>query len=130
MKLDAASDGRRARLEMTFMMDVVFLLLVYFIYAVTSMSAHNAVKVDLPSAKGAPLAPAEPPLVITLDRDNALAIGREPVDIPGAVRAASGRTVLIAADRGASVGVALSLLSELKNAGVTAVSFQVGGAPE
>ncbi|MCL1796343.1 MAG: biopolymer transporter ExbD, partial [Clostridia bacterium] len=33
-------------------MDVVFLLLVYFIYAVLSMSVHNAVKVDLPQVGG------------------------------------------------------------------------------
>ena len=112
------------------MMDVVFLLLVYFIYAVLSMSVHNAVKVDLPQAGGA-VDPAQHPTLITLDRDNALFLEKTPATLDGVVQTAlanwrgEGRPVIIAADRKADVGEALKLLSELRNAGVTAVSFQV-----
>ena len=131
MRLDTAGDERRARLEMTPMMDVVFLLLVYFIYAVLSMSVHNAVRVDLPQA-GAPAENAPNPTVITLDKNNILSLERREIPRDEIVQTAlarwrdEGRPVIIAADRDANVGVAVSLLAGLKNAGVTAVSFQVG----
>ena len=133
MRLDH-SDERRARFEMTPMMDVVFLLLVYFIYAVLSMSVHNAVKVDLPQAR-APIEPALTPTILALDRDNVLTLETRPVELDEAVQTAlarwrdEGRPVIIAADRKSNTGDALTLLSELRNAGVTAVSFQVSDAP-
>jgi len=133
MKLDHTEE-RRARFEMTPMMDVVFLLLVYFIYAVLSMSVHHAVKVDLPQAR-APLEPALTPTLLALDRDNILTLETRPVEIDEAVQTAlarwrdEGRPVIIAADRKSNTGDALKLLSELRNAGVTAVSFQVSDAP-
>ena len=130
MKLDS-TEPRRARLEMMPLMDVIFLLLVYFIYAILSMSVHNTVKVDLPQAR-AQGDPAPNPTVLALDRDNALYLETRPVEIHEAVQTAllrwrdEGRPVIISADRKADVGDALKLLSELKNAGVTAVSVQVG----
>ena len=132
MRLDNSQDERRARLEMTPMMDVVFLLLVYFIYAVLSMSVHQAIKVDLPQAGGTTeLAPH--PTILALDRDNILTLESRPVELDEAVRVAltrwrdDARPVIISADRQANVGDALKLLSELRNAGVNAVSFQVSG---
>ena len=131
MRLDKSVDERRARFEMTPMMDVVFLLLVYFIYAVVSMSVHNAVKVDLPEVGGAAeLAPR--PTIIALDRDNVITLETRPVEIGEAVATALARwrdeacPVIISADKKADVGEALKLLSELQKAGVNAVSFQVG----
>jgi len=132
MRLESAQDDRRARFEMTPMMDVVFLLLVYFIYAVLSMSANNAVKVDLPSASGA-RDPAKTPTVIALDSENVLTFEKRLVTLEEVVQTAlarwrdGGHPVLIAADRKADVGEAVRLLSELRKAGVTAVSFQVRG---
>ena len=131
MKLDK-QDERRARFEMTPMMDVVFLLLVYFIYAVMSMSVHETIAVDLPRAGGSHDASPRP-TVLALDRDNTLHLETRAVEMDEAVRAAfarwrdEARPVIISADRKADVGEALKLLSELKNAGVTKVSFQVGG---
>ncbi|MCL1909994.1 MAG: biopolymer transporter ExbD, partial [Kiritimatiellaeota bacterium] len=90
----------------------------------------NAVKVDLPQVGGvAELAPR--PVIIALDRDNVITFETRPVTLDEAVATAfahwrdEARPVIISADRKADVGDALKLLSELKNAGVTAVSFQV-----
>ena len=44
---------RGVRLEMTSLMDVMFLVLVFFIYCIFDMSVHKGLKVDLPSADGA-----------------------------------------------------------------------------
>jgi len=133
MKLDKQEE-RPARLEMMPLMDVIFLLLVYFIYAILSMSVHNAVKVDLPQARASADTTSNP-TILALDRDNVLTLEMRPVEIDEAVRTAlvrwrdEARPVIIAADRKADVGDALKLLSELRNAGITAVSFQVSDAP-
>ena len=42
-----------ARLEMTSLMDVMFLVLVFFIYCIFDMAVHKGLKVDLPNAAGA-----------------------------------------------------------------------------
>ena len=44
---------RGARLEMTSLMDVMFLVLVFFIYCIFDMAVHKGLKVDLPNAAGA-----------------------------------------------------------------------------
>ena len=41
------------RLELTSLMDVMFLVLVFFIYCIFDMAVHRGLKVDLPSAAGA-----------------------------------------------------------------------------
>ena len=40
------------RLEMTSLMDVMFLVLVFFIYCIFDMAVHKGLKVDLPNAAG------------------------------------------------------------------------------
>jgi len=45
--------SKPARIEMIPLIDVVFLLLVFFIYAMLSMVIHRGIPVDLPRAKSA-----------------------------------------------------------------------------
>ena len=45
------NDQKRARIEMIPLIDVVFLLLVFFIYAMLSMVVHKGIHVNLPTAK-------------------------------------------------------------------------------
>ncbi len=48
-------EQRKARVEMLPLIDIVFLLLVFFIYAMLSMAVHRGVPVDLPvSSTAAP----------------------------------------------------------------------------
>ena len=46
---------RRARIEMLPLIDTVFLLLVFFIYAMLSMVVHRGISIDLPKASTSPL---------------------------------------------------------------------------
>ena len=41
---------KAARIEMVPLIDIVFLLLVFFIYAMLSMAVHRGMKVDLPES--------------------------------------------------------------------------------
>ena len=129
MRLKSGYETRRARLEMVPLFDVVFLLLVFFICAMATMTVHRGVTVVLPSGKGEP----EPVnnLVIALTAENVLLMNNAAVEMDEAVAAAvaqekeSGCKVLVQGDRKADLGAAIELLSRLKNAGVKSVSFLV-----
>ena len=123
---------RSARLEMTSLMDVMFLVLVFFIYCVFDMTVHKGLKVDLPNAAGAEEKGER--IVVTIGADDALQLNGEAVarvDVVSKVQAlyASGMKmpVLVSGDRQASLGVGIELLAELKAVGVEKVSFQVSG---
>ena len=113
-------------------MDVMFLVLVFFIYCVFDMTVHKGLKVDLPNAAGAEEKGER--IVVTIGADDALQLNGEAVaraDVVSKVQAlyASGMKmpVLVSGDRQASLGVGIELLAELKAVGVEKVSFQVSG---
>ncbi len=123
---------RGARLEMTSLMDVMFLVLVFFIYCIFDMAVHRGVKVDLPSAAGA--AEKGERIVITISADDSLQLNGAPTTREEVVRKVRELTaanvswpVLVSGDRKSSLGTGIELLAELKSAGVEKVSFQVNG---
>ena len=127
--------GRRrrgVRMEMTSLMDVMFLVLVFFIYSIFDMTVHRGVKVELPDTAGADEKGER--LVATILPDDTLqlngeAIGREALLEKVASQVAVGEkpAVIIAGDKAASLGMGIELLSGLKKIGVEKVSFQVSG---
>ena len=131
-KLESPFLKREARVEMVSLMDVMFLVLVFFVYSIFNMAVHHGLKVDLPGAPGA-LEKGER-VVVTIDAHDALQLNGRPLsqdDIVAEVkRLVSVRRetpVLIAGDRKASLGVGIELLARLKAAGVEKASFQVSG---
>ena len=67
---------RGARLEMTSLMDVMFLVLVFFVYCIFDMTVHKGVKVDLPNAAGADEKGER--IVLTIGADDSLQLNGEP----------------------------------------------------
>ena len=119
-------------MEMTALMDVMFLVLVFFIYSIFDMTVHRGVKVDLPSAKGADEKGER--LVTTILPDDTLQLNGEVLDKESllkqvAAKVASGEdpAIIIAGDKAASLGIGIELLAGLKAVGVEKVSFQVSG---
>ena len=119
-------------MEMTSLMDVMFLVLVFFIYSIFDMAVHRGVKVDLPNASGVDEKGER--LVATILPDDTLqlngeAIGRDALVDKVASQVAAGETpaIIIAGDKAASLGVGIELLSRLKAIGIEKVSFQVSG---
>ena len=124
--------NRQPRLEMTSLMDVMFLVLVFFIYCIFDMAVHKGLKVDLPNAAGAEEKGER--IVITIRADDTLQLNGmdlsrdEIVSRVKDLNAVKMRLpVLISGDRKSSLGVGIELLSELKAAGVEKASFQVSG---
>ena len=123
---------RTARLEMTSLMDVMFLVLVFFIYCIFDMAVHKGVKVDLPNSVGADEKGER--IVITIKADDSIlfnGVGSSKEDVVRRVRELAAvdmkLPVLISGDRKSSLGVGIELLGELKAAGVEKASFQVSG---
>lgn len=113
-------------------MDVMFLVLVFFIYCIFDMSVHRGLKVDLPNAEGA--AEKGERIIITIKPDNSLQFnGMEMTkdEAIGRIRELHAvkmkLPVLISGDRQASLGVGIELLAALKAAGVEKTTFQVSG---
>ena len=127
--------GRRrrgTRLEMTSLMDVMFLVLVFFIYCIFDMAVHKGVKVDLPDARGTDEKGER--IVITIRADdsmqlNGIDLSRE--EIVSRVKELNAvkmdLPVIISGDRKSSLGAGIGLLGELRAAGVSKASFQVKG---
>lgn len=129
MHLDSGYEERKARVEMVPLIDCMFLLLVFFIYAMVTMTVHRGIRVTLPSGEGR--VETGSPLLVTVSPDNILRIGDRIVDVDTAVAEIAARAkaqqaqVLIGGDRASDLGVSLELLSRLRQAGVESVSFLV-----
>ena len=122
----------KARLELTPLIDVMFLVLVFFIYSISEMAVHRGIKVDLPDAKGEPQRGER--AVISIGPNDEISINGIPASIDEAVsRACAVRSsgmdipVLVSADRRASLGTGVGLLAALKAANIEVTSIQVSG---
>ncbi len=128
MKLKTGYETKKARVEMLPLIDVVFLLLVFFIYAMVSMVMHRGLKVDLPAAGTAALETKDY-ISITIDADNQLYLNAEPTAAEGLpervaqLRGETDKPVFIDGDRQADLGLAIELLDNLKKVGIEEVSF-------
>ena len=124
--------NRQVRLEMTSLMDVMFLVLVFFIYCIFDMAIHKGLKVDLPNAAGADEKGER--IVITIKADDSIQLNGmemrkdEVVSRVKELNAVKMKLpVLISGDRKSSLGTGIELLADLKAAGVKKASFQVSG---
>ena len=120
-------------MEMTALMDVMLLVLVFFIYSVFDMTVHRGVKVDLPNAHGAEERGER--VVITVLPDDSLQLNGTPMAksdvlarVTELVAGEESPSIIVSGDRAASLGVGIGLLADLKALGVGHVSFQVSGA--
>ena len=116
-------------------MDVMFLVLVFFIYCIFDMAVHKGVKVDLPRASGS--AEKGERIVVTILADDSMQCNGVPMprgEIVAKIvelrKVGMDFPVLISGDRRSSLGAGIGLLSELRKAGVEKASFQVRGEGE
>jgi biopolymer transport protein ExbD len=113
-------------------MDVMFLVLVFFIYCICEMTLHRGLKVELPSADGVK-EPLESVVVTILPDDrmqlNGIELDRQELiaRVRSLAEAGMELPVLVSGDRRASLGAGIELLEKLKAAGMKKVSFQVSG---
>ena len=128
--LTCGYENKKARVEMLPLIDVVFLLLVFFIYAMLSMVVHRGLIVELPQASTAQV-DRKDYVSITITKDNTVLVGDEPVALSGIIDEvmahSGGKTavpVFINGDREADLGIAIRILDLLRAEGIAEVSFE------
>lgn len=123
---------KRAKIMLLPLMDVVFLILVFLIYAMLAMVARTGFPVALPLAQsGKP--DQQIALALTIDRDGALWLDKKQValvDLPEALLASDTRgeeqerAVQVFADAKLPYERLYAVLEELKKAGLRKISLQ------
>lgn len=121
---------KAARIEMLPLIDIVFLLLVVFIYSMLSMSVHHGMPVTLP--KSATVKPeTETVLSVTVKSRNKIYVDHKKVDMDDLFRLLSQTSentdhsgVLLFAHKDLPYQVLFSVLDEIKQAGHKKISLQ------
>lgn len=112
------------------LLDVIFLLLLFFFYAVLKMQVVESIQLELPSvAQAGTVQSNAQPTVIALDKDHQLWIQKRRVARQelGDYLSELGKQskLLIRVDKSADFGEGLSLLELAKSKGLTQVQIQV-----
>ncbi len=123
------------RLELTPLIDVVFLLLTFFIFAMLMMVRADLLGVRLPKIGAGAPAKAVEIISITIDAAGAASVNGEAVEVGALVERVLAlkaeqpeARVFVAADERATAGTLLTTLDRLAGAGVEDVSLV--GAPK
>ncbi len=121
---------RKVRIEMLPLIDIVFLLLVFFIYAMLSMAVHRSLPVQLPTSSSAAIDKTAQ-LSVTVRADGSIFVDKESVSLETLDRMLAERAeqfpesgVLLFADRTVSYQLLFSVLDRLQKAGISHVSLQ------
>lgn len=122
--------GRKVRIEMLPLIDIVFLLLVVFIYAMLSMAVHRGLPVLLPTSSSAQI---DKSLVfsVTVKTDGTVYVDKEQIPIKDLAAALKRKTetetepgVLLFADRSLSYQNLYRVLDQIRMAGINRISLQ------
>ncbi|MFH2066298.1 MAG: biopolymer transporter ExbD [Pseudomonadota bacterium] len=129
MKLNLQT-GKKVRIEMLPLIDIVFLLLVFFIYAMLSMAVHRGLSINLPSSSAAEI---EKKLVlsVTVTADGSVWIDKTRIPLENLAqqlrKQAKGHIdpgVLLFADRSLSYQKLFQVLDRIQQAGFEKISLQ------
>ncbi len=129
MKIDLQT-GRKVRIEMLPLIDIVFLLLVFFIYAMLSMAVYRGLPVILPKATTVKL-DQHLTLSVTVKPDGTVYLDKENIPLESLVQALKRKTetkpdtgILLFADRSVSYQELFRVLDQIRLAGLTRISLQ------
>ncbi len=123
-------EGRKTRIEMLPLIDIVFLLLVFFIYAMLSMAVHRGLPVILPTSSTAKI-DKQLILSVTIRADGRIFLDEKPISLrdlsealrrEAKIRRETG--VLLFADKTLPYQKLFRVLDEIRLAGLTQISLQ------
>jgi len=129
MKLNLQTN-RKPRIEMLPLIDIVFLLLVFFIYAMLSMAVHRGLPVLLPASSSAEI-DKELVLSVTVKRDGTVYVDKDKITLENLAavlkRKANGDPetgVLLFADQRLTYQKLFRVLDQIRMAGLNRISLQ------
>lgn len=126
----ALPERRKSRIEMLPLIDIVFLLLVFFIYAMLSMAVHRGLPVVLPTSSTAKI-DKHLILSVTVRADGSIFLDKERIslkDLSEALRKAARNRketgVLLFADKAVPYQEVFRVLDQIRMAGLNRISLQ------
>ncbi len=129
MKIKLPED-RKVRIEMLPLIDVVFLLLVVFIYTMLSMAVHNGLPVSLPQSSTAK-PETKLTLAVTIKENSEIFVNNTPVLLKNLTdvliqkaESEKNRGILVFADNKVSYQSLFTILDKIKEAGFLEISLQ------
>jgi biopolymer transport protein ExbD len=129
MKINVRT-GKKVRIEMLPLIDIVFLLLVFFIFAMLSMAVHRGLPIMLPTSSSAKI-DKELVLSVTVKSDGTIYVDKELTpfgDLTSVLRtktaSASEPGVLLFADRSLPYQKLFKVLDQIRMAGIHRISLQ------
>jgi len=121
---------KKVRIEMLPLIDIVFLLLVFFIYAMLSMAVHRGLPVLLPTSTSANI-DKELLLSITVKPDGTVFVDKDQIHLDELESFLKAKTIsdkdvgiLLFADRNLSYQDLFRVLDQIKAAGIHRISLQ------
>ena len=127
---------KHVRIEMLPLIDIVFLLLVFFIYAMLSMAVHRGLTVVLPTSETAQVDKQET-LSVTIKGDGSIYIDKQITDLAHLSEELKQRMgqgqdtgVLLFADRTLPYQHLFKVLDRIRQAGLTRISLQAEAEPD
>lgn len=123
------------RVEMLPLIDIVFLLLVVFIYTMLSMAVHKGMPVDLPTGNQVEVE-KETPLSVTVTMQGAIYVNKTLVDLEDLTQVLTQRKegdneagVMLFADQKVDYQRLFSVLDRIRQAGLYRISLQAEAEP-
>lgn len=133
MRIRSGLEGKRARIEIIPLLDVLLIVLIFLLYLALTSNYEQGVRVSLPEGSGHHVRAS---VTVVVTRDNHIVIGGKVVNIDAAVKqieesiTAQRRAqtpVVLRSDRASRLGLSVELLSRLRQAGFRNVSVEVEG---
>ncbi len=127
--------GKTARIEMLPLIDIVFLLLVFFIYAMLSMAVHKGIPVELPSSSTADTV-KDTLLAVSIDRNGSVYVDKEKTSLEdlktvlqNADEVRRKKGALLFADKSVSYERLFKVMDQIRKAGIVNISMQAEAEP-
>jgi len=126
MLLQSRREGSDVSIELTPLVDMVFLLIIFFLVATSFQQAEREMAIALPAAQSAgPISAALREIVINVDREGAIHVGGRQMNrdelsetVRRAVEANSEQKVVVRGDRATAYANVVSVLDVCKSAGI------------
>ncbi len=126
---------KKARIEMLPLIDIVFLLLVFFIYAMLSMAVHRGLRVELPLSASAEI-DQQAPLSVTVRESGEIYVDEALTtlaDLPELLRrktaAVAQPEVLLFGEHEISYQRLFRVLDKIRESGISRISLQAETIP-
>ena len=123
----AHRNRRRADIDITPLIDVLFMLIIFFV--LTTSFARGKLDVQLPSGEGSPKG-MEGAVIVTVDKDGKIFWKESAVtkdELKQLAASSAGRDVLVAGDRNVPYGDIATVLTNLRSAGVSDAGLMLSG---